>query len=171
MAVRMSMRQHETITAYVALGANLGDRAGNIGRAIELLRLTPQVSVEKVSSLLDNPAVGGPEGSPPFLNGVVEIRTTLTAHQLLARLQQIETELGRVRKEHWEPRPIDLDLLLYGQHILSSRDLVVPHPLMHERRFVLEPLAEIAPGLIHPILQMSITGLLRALDNTESSVL
>ena len=76
---------------------------------------------------------------------------------------ELEDQLGRVRRERWEPRPIDLDLLLYGDQIISSQELVVPHPLMHERRFVLQPLAEIAPEAVHPVLQMTIAGLLENL--------
>jgi 2-amino-4-hydroxy-6-hydroxymethyldihydropteridine diphosphokinase len=150
-------------TAYIALGSNLGDRAANLESAIAKLRHTLGIEVIRVSSLLENPAVGGPEDSPAFLNAAAEIRTTLGAHALLKRLLEIERELGRTRRDKWEPRIIDLDLLLYGDQILSSQELIVPHPLMHERRFVLEPLAEIAPNAVHPTLQMSIAGLLQNL--------
>jgi 2-amino-4-hydroxy-6-hydroxymethyldihydropteridine diphosphokinase len=150
-------------TVYIALGSNLGDRAANIESAIAKLRQTSGIEVICVSSSLENPAVGGPEDSPPFLNAAAEIRTTVAAHALLKRLLEIERELGRTRRDKWEPRVIDLDLLLYGDQILSSQELIVPHPLMHERRFVLEPLAEIAPNAVHPALQMSIAGLLQNL--------
>lgn len=153
-----------SVIAYIALGSNLGEREKNIAAAIAKLRSTPEVEVLRVSRLLPNPAVGGPEDSPAFLNGVVEIRTGLGAHAVLHRLLEIERELGRSRREKWEPRAIDLDLLLYGEHILSSQELIVPHPLMHERRFVLEPLAELAPEVVHPTLQMSVGGLLQSLE-------
>jgi 2-amino-4-hydroxy-6-hydroxymethyldihydropteridine diphosphokinase len=153
-------------TAYIALGANLGDRAANLQSAIAKLRHTPGIEVTRVSSFLENPAVGGPDESPPFLNAAAEVRTTLGARALLNRLLEIERELGRTRRQKWEPRSIDLDVLLYGDQILSSQELIVPHPLMHERRFVLEPLAEIAPDLVHPTLQMSIAGLLQSLGAT-----
>ena len=91
-----------------------------------------------------------------------QIRTTLSAHALLHRLLQVEQEMGRIRREKWEPRLIDLDVLLYGDHILSSQELIVPHPLMHERRFVLQPLAELIPDFRHPTLQVSIGGLLES---------
>jgi len=151
------------VTAYIALGSNLGDREKNIAGAIARLRKTPGVQVARVSSLLENPSVGGPDDAPSFLNAAAEIHTTLAAHALLHRLLEIEKELGRNRSDKWEPRLIDLDLLLHGDHILSSQELIVPHPLMHERRFVLQPLAEIAPDVVHPTLQMSIAGLLENL--------
>ena len=154
--------------AYIALGSNLGERDKNIAAAIAKLRKTAGVEVVRVSSLLENPAVGGPEDSPAFLNAVAEIHTMLGAHAVLHRLLEIEKELGRVRREKWEPRVIDLDLLLYGDRILSSQELIVPHPLMHERRFVLQPLAELIPDFVHPTLQIKIGGLL---DNLSSSTL
>ena len=152
------------IVAYIALGSNLGPREKNIADAIEKLRHTPGVEVMRVSNLLENPSVGGPPDAPSFLNAAAELRTTLGAHALLQRLLEIEKELGRLRREKWAPRVIDLDLLLHGDHILSSQELIVPHPLMHERRFVLQPLAEIAPDVVHPTLQMSIAGLLENLS-------
>src|SRR3982750_3612663 len=94
--------------AFIALGANLGDREANIRRAVELLGETQGVAIEQTSSLIENPAVGGPEDSPPFLNGVAKIETTLDPRALLDRLLEIEKELGRERRDRWEPRPIDL---------------------------------------------------------------
>jgi len=151
------------VTAYIALGANLGDRAANLRRALELLRESPGVDVIRVSSLIENPAVGGPANSPAFLNGAAEIRTTLSARALLDRLLEVEKQLGRVRSEKWSPRTIDLDLLLYGSQIINEPGLTVPHPLMHQRRFVLEPLSEIAPNVVHPVFNRTITDLLKSL--------
>jgi 2-amino-4-hydroxy-6-hydroxymethyldihydropteridine diphosphokinase len=158
------MRTNSHITAFIGLGANVGEREANIRAALDKLGGTDGVKVVRVSKLLENPAIGMGDDARPFLNGVAEIETTLGSHALLQRLLQIERELGRERREKWVPRPIDLDLLLYGDQIISSDELLVPHPLMHERRFVLQPLAEIAPQVVHPTLQMTIAGLLEDLD-------
>jgi 2-amino-4-hydroxy-6-hydroxymethyldihydropteridine diphosphokinase len=154
------MRNHAAVTAYVALGANLGNREANIRASLAKLIQSDGIWLSRVSSLFENEAVGGPADSPAFLNAAVELRTTLGSHALLHRLLEIEKELGRTRRVKWEPRLIDMDLLLYGDQIISSQELVVPHPLMHERRFVLEPLTEIAPTAVHPVLQMTMGGLL-----------
>ncbi|HRK29536.1 MAG TPA: 2-amino-4-hydroxy-6-hydroxymethyldihydropteridine diphosphokinase, partial [Tepidisphaeraceae bacterium] len=132
--------------------------------ALSLLTETDGVHVTRTSSFLDNPAVGGPAEAPAFLNSVAEIETTIGPHLLLQRLMEIEQALGRERRVKWEPRVIDLDILLYGDQIISSDDLVIPHPLLHERRFVLAPLAEVAPDAIHPVLQMTAKGLLDNLN-------
>jgi 2-amino-4-hydroxy-6-hydroxymethyldihydropteridine diphosphokinase len=163
------MHRTHPIPAYIGLGSNLGDRTANLRQAIELLGRTEGVSVSRVSSFLENPSVGGPEDSPDFLNAAARIETTLGSHDLMQRLLEIERELGRTRRLKWEPREIDLDLLLYNDQIISSDELIVPHPLMHERRFVLEPLAEIAPDVVHPTLQMTIGGLLENLDRKDGS--
>ncbi|HEY7088443.1 MAG TPA: 2-amino-4-hydroxy-6-hydroxymethyldihydropteridine diphosphokinase [Tepidisphaeraceae bacterium] len=164
------MRTNHQITAFIGLGANLGDRQANVRAAIERLKQTEGVEVTTVSNLLENPAVGMEEDAPPFLNGVARVQTSLGSHALLHRLLEIEREMGRHRGgEKWLPRTIDLDLLLYGDHIISSQELIVPHPLMHERRFVLEPLAEIAPDVVHPTLQMTIAGLLENLSRNASA--
>jgi len=149
-------------TAYIALGANLGDRRRNIQAALSWLRDTQRVKVIKVSSFIENPAVGGPPDSPPFLNAAAEIQTTLSAQELLDVLLDAESHLGRERRVKWEPRVIDLDLLLYGDKIIAEPQLQVPHPLMHERRFVIEPLAEVAPQAVHPVLKKTIRELLNA---------
>lgn len=148
------------VVAYIAVGANLGNRRENIDVAADRLENTAGVRVTRRSSLIENPAVGGPEGSPAFLNGVIEVETTLPPDDLLARLLEIEQSLGRRRQTKWEPRTIDLDVILYGDQIVDTPSLKIPHPLMHERRFVLEPLAEIAPDLVHPVLRETISALL-----------
>lgn len=155
------------VTAYIALGANLGDREQNLRSALRDLNATPGCQVVCVSRLLENPAVGGPANSPPFLNAAAEVRTTLDPHQLLQRLLQIEKSLGRERREKWSPRTIDLDLLLYGDQVITSQDLTLPHPLMHLRRFVLEPLAEIAPTIVHPTMKSTVAELLEGLRTED----
>lgn len=153
----------DPIIAYIALGANLGDRARSIAAAVDRLKDDPRIEVRKVSSLLENPAVGGPSDSPPFLNGVVEIATTLSARELLDTLLRIERDLGRQRLGKWGPRTIDLDVVLYGDQVIDQAGLTIPHPRMHERAFVLAPLVEIAPEGIHPVLHQRLDQLLAAL--------
>jgi 2-amino-4-hydroxy-6-hydroxymethyldihydropteridine diphosphokinase len=135
--------------AYVGLGANLGPREETLGRAMELLGQAPGVDVVAVSELRETDPVGVVE-QPRFLNGAVALETTLTARQLLDLLLDVERELGRVRAERWGPRVVDLDLLLYGDETLDEAGLRVPHPRLHERRFALEPLAELDPDLAIP---------------------
>ncbi|HZL37395.1 MAG TPA: 2-amino-4-hydroxy-6-hydroxymethyldihydropteridine diphosphokinase [Tepidisphaeraceae bacterium] len=151
------------VTAYIALGANLGDRERNLRDALALLEGVPDVKVNRVSPFLDNPTVGGPPDSPPFLNAAAELQTTLAARDLLQKLLEIEQSLGRVRRERWGPRVIDLDLLVYGPEMIAMPNLVVPHPRLRERRFVLEPLASIAPDLVVPGLGQTVAELLRRL--------
>ena len=154
-------------TAYVALGSNLGDRERILRDTLDAMRRLPDVSVGRVSSFLENPAVGGPPDSPPFLNAVAEVRTSLSPRQLLNRLLEIEQSLGRIRREKWEPRVIDLDLILFGDQTIHEDGLTVPHPLMHTRRFVLQPLAEIAPDARHPTRNRTAAELLAALTSDQ----
>lgn len=162
------MRNQSPTVAYLGVGSNLGDRQANLRRALALLIETPQLEVRRISAFLENPAVGGPENAPDFLNAAVEVQTSLSASALMKRLLEIEQQMGRMRREKWEPRVIDLDLLLYGNTILSTSNLIVPHPMMHERRFVLQPLAEIAPKAVHPVLNVTIEDLLASLTNSGS---
>jgi 2-amino-4-hydroxy-6-hydroxymethyldihydropteridine diphosphokinase len=135
--------------AYVALGANLGPREITLLRAIDLLAETEGVDVRAVSQLRETDPVGVVE-QPPFLNGAVAVETSLSPQELLERLLEIERTLGRVRTERWGPRVVDLDLLVYGDVRVEEPGLRVPHPRLHERRFALEPLAELNPELDVP---------------------
>jgi 2-amino-4-hydroxy-6-hydroxymethyldihydropteridine diphosphokinase len=136
-------------TAYVGLGANIGPREVTLLRAVDLLAEADGVDVVAVSQLRETEPVGVVD-QPRFLNGAVEIETALEPRALLDLLLEIERELGRVRDERWGPRTVDLDLLVYGSESVDEPGLRVPHPRLHERRFALEPLAELAPGLVVP---------------------
>ncbi|MEM6459719.1 MAG: 2-amino-4-hydroxy-6-hydroxymethyldihydropteridine diphosphokinase [Planctomycetota bacterium] len=144
------------MTAYVALGSNLGDRRAALDAAVSTLRRLDGVEVEAVSRAVETPPVG-PPGQGPYLNAAVRLRTTLGPYALLRAMQAIERSLGRpalAEREHWGPRVIDLDLLLHGEAVIDDPDggLVLPHPRMHERDFVLGPLCEVGSDACHPVL-------------------
>ncbi len=146
--------------AYVALGSNLGDRRAQLAAALEALRSTPETRVVAVSALYETEPVGPPQGR--YLNAAVHLKTGLAPGALLARLLAIEAEAGRVRgPERNAPRSLDLDLLLYADLELREPGLEVPHPRLAERPFVLEPLRELAPELVHPALGASVEELAR----------
>jgi 2-amino-4-hydroxy-6-hydroxymethyldihydropteridine diphosphokinase len=148
--------------AYVGLGANLGAREETLRRALELLAAADGVSLLAVSQLRETEPLGVVD-QPPFLNGAVALETTHTPRELLDLLLTIEASLGRVREERWGPRTVDLDLLVYGDEVVDAPGLRVPHPHLHERRFALEPLAELAPELDVPG-RGRVSALLTALD-------
>ena len=135
----------EPVIAYVGLGANLGDPAGAVRKAIERLGELPQTRVLRASSL--HPTKPHEASGPDFINAVAQLETRLDAMELFAQLQAIESDFGRERPYRNAPRTLDLDLLLYGSARIASAHLTVPHPRMWEREFVLLPLREIAPGL------------------------
>src|SRR5207244_1751380 len=150
-------------TAYIALGSNLGDRAGTLLAAVRALNATPGVRVVRLSTYHDTAPVGGPPDQPRFLNATAELATTLAPDELLRALLTVEQQFGRVRGEKDAPRTLDLDLLLYGDLVRPGPDPVVPHPRMHQRRFVLAPLAEIAPQAVVPGLGKTVAELLAGL--------
>lgn len=159
----------EVITAYVSLGSNLGDRAGNLLLAVRGL-LEASFQVNKLSAIYETEPFGIAD-HPTYLNMVAEIFvTSISPTQMLARMLRIEYLLGRKDKNLKKPRTVDLDLLLYGNFQSYTEFLTLPHPRMHERRFVLVPLEELAPHLIHPVLNRPIRELLEDLaDQTEVS--
>jgi 2-amino-4-hydroxy-6-hydroxymethyldihydropteridine diphosphokinase len=149
--VARSVRAPES--ALIGLGSNLGDRAGALGRAVERFCEARGLRVERVSTFRETEPVGGPGDGPlggPYLNAALEALTELEPRAVLELCLSIEAELGRVRGRPNAPRTLDLDLLLYGDRDIEEPGLVVPHPRLLERGFVLEPLAEIAPGRRHP---------------------
>jgi len=136
------------VSAYLALGSNLGDRLETLQRAVELLDARPGIDVVRSSRVYETDPVGPPQ--PAYLNAVVEVRTDLEPHALLKETQAVEDELGRVRAERWGPRTIDVDLLTFDEREIDEPELVVPHPRMHERGFVLVPLEELEPDPMLP---------------------
>jgi 2-amino-4-hydroxy-6-hydroxymethyldihydropteridine diphosphokinase len=153
--------------AYLALGSNLGDRRDNLDRAVQLLRDTPGITIRAVSPYHETEPVGGPPGQGNYLNASAAIETDLSPEDLLRICLAVETKLGRVRTDRFGPRTLDIDLLLYAEQVIDLHtpdiDLIVPHPRMHERLFVLEPLALVAPLAVHPLLESTVRDLLRAL--------
>ena len=146
---------------YLALGTNLGDRLANLRAAIEAL--PSEVKVIAESKVYETPPWGY-ENQPAFLNMAVKCETNLKPELLLKRLKQLEVQLGREQSFHWGPRLIDIDILFYDDLILKSEPLSIPHPRLHERGFVLVPLADIAPDFIHPVLKKTIKELLASVD-------
>jgi 2-amino-4-hydroxy-6-hydroxymethyldihydropteridine diphosphokinase len=147
---------------FVGLGSNVGDRLEQISRAVQRLGRLPGVRVSRMATIYDTEPVGPPQ--PEYLNTVIEMDTALSPHQLLETLKLLERQLGRVPStQRWGPRVIDLDILLYDDRVLNEPALIIPHPRMHERRFVLEPLAQLAPQFVHPVLKQTIAQLLAAL--------
>jgi 2-amino-4-hydroxy-6-hydroxymethyldihydropteridine diphosphokinase len=140
------------VVAAVAFGSNVGDRELHVGRALARLAATPGVAEVARSRVVETKPVGGPPQGD-FLNGVVLVETTLAADELLRVLLAIEREEGRIRAGRDGPRTIDLDLVAFGDAVIERDGLTVPHPRAHERGFVLEPLAEVAPDWVHPRLR------------------
>lgn len=148
----------------IALGSNLGDSRTILMAAIDQLSQDPKIKLQATSHWYQTAAVGPPQ--PDYLNGCVSVLTTYSPEVLLEKLLAIEVQFGRVRQERWGPRTLDLDVLLFGQSVIQTPTLTVPHPYLHERAFVLAPLAEICPGWIHPVLKQTIAELTKAVDYT-----
>jgi 2-amino-4-hydroxy-6-hydroxymethyldihydropteridine diphosphokinase len=154
-------------TAYIALGSNMGDRELNLLRATAEIGRLPGTRITGLSGFYDTDPVG-PVPQERFLNAAIRLETELSPETLLAELQRIETKVfRRKRTVAWGPRPIDLDILFYDDLTLAAETLTIPHPRLHERRFVLAPLAELAADLVHPGLARRVGDLLAALDSPE----
>ena len=147
---------------FIGLGSNEGDRLENISHAAKRLATTPGIRLVQMAPVHETEPIG--PSQPDFLNTVIACNTTHEPEELLHILKKLEQQLGRVPSaQRWGPRPIDLDILLYDDRIMATPTLQIPHAQMHRRRFVLEPLAQLAPTLVHPVLRRSISDLLAAL--------
>lgn len=154
----------------LGLGSNLGDREATLKTALTAIDALPDVQLRKHSQWLHTQPIGGPVGQGEFLNGVALVDTTIAPLILLKELQQIEQRLGRQPGDRWAPRPIDIDMLLYDRQVLEQEMIMLPHPRLTFRRFVLQPAAEIAPKMIHPVIGWTIERLLLHLDRASDLV-
>lgn len=154
--------------AYLLLGSNLGDSKKYISDAI--MNIIERIGPSTGLSSLYQTASWGKADQPDFINQVVRVRTKLNPQQLLQNILVIEKRLGRQRLEKWGSRTIDIDLLFYGDQIIQEENLVVPHPFLHQRRFTLMPLVELNPGLIHPVLNLTVEQLCDKLDDNLSVI-
>ncbi len=152
---------------FIAIGSNLSDREKNIKKAKSLMGKNG-IKIVKTSSIIETEPYGLKE-QPFFLNCVVECETALTPEELLRVLQSIEKELGRIRKVKWGPRTIDLDIIFYGNMVINKIGLVIPHPDMQNRIFVLKPICEIAPYFIHPVLRKTVKSILKKLEEKNEN--
>ena len=153
-------------TAYIGIGSNLGDRKDYISKAVKMLAEAAQVELCKVSDIVETAALGK-KSEPDYLNAVAEVKTSLTPEELLQVLNEIENSLGRERKEKWSSRTIDLDLLLYGDEVINTEILTVPHPQMHLRSFVLNGLCQLNNELIHPVMKVNFAELASRLNDCD----
>jgi len=156
-------------SAYIGIGSNIGHKIDHCKKAISLMGRLDGCSVRVQSPFYRTEPVGV-DGQDFYVNGVIGLDTDLSADALLKNLLDIEADMGRVRLKKWDARVIDLDILLFGSRIIQKPDLMVPHPLMHLRRFVLTPLLQIAPDLMHPVLGQSIQELAEALPEEGQAV-
>ncbi len=156
-------------TAFIGVGSNLGEKLKNCLKAIEMLDRIPDCRVLDRSDFYQT-APMGVEGHDWYINAVVSLEANISSNQLLESILAIEKEMGRERKKKWDPRLIDLDILLFGSDVLNDANLTVPHPLMHLRKFVLVPMCQLAPSLLHPTLDVTMAELLDNLSEEDQPV-
>ena len=154
------------MSVYIGIGSNLGDKAGNCRRAVEVILADARNRIVQCSPFYQTEPVGKKE-QDWFINGVSAMETSMEPAELLEFLMGVEKMMGRVRRERWGPRVIDLDILIFGQEVINKEGLQIPHPRLHERRFVLVPLRDIAPDLMHPLLGKTISQILAELPGEE----
>lgn len=155
-------------TVYIGVGSNLGDKPHNCRHSLQRINQLPGCEVTTCSDIFKTEP-DGVTGQDWYANCVAEIKTRHTPFQVLKDLLAIEYDMGRTRTKRWESRIIDLDILLFGQAIMESDNLTIPHPLLHKRRFVLEPLVQLAPNLVHPVLNVTIRQLFNELPKGSSA--
>lgn len=153
---------------FLSLGSNLGDRLSNIQQAVSSLAMSNRIKIVKTSSFYETEPWGN-KNQEWFINAAIAIDTDFTCEELLEYCQNIEVQLGRIRKENekWCQRAVDIDILMYDDKVISSKNLIVPHPLMHLRAFVLVPMLEVKSDLVHPVFKKTISELYDELSNPE----
>ncbi len=161
------MKNINKTQVFLGFGGNLDNPYNHFCRAKQKLAAHPQITVVATSPLYTTPPLGGPTGQPDYLNGVMEIETGLSPANLLQLCQQIEAESGRIRNERWGARTLDIDLLIMADITVNTPQLTIPHPRLQQRHFVLLPLNDLAPALIHPISMKTIAALLETLPAAE----
>jgi 2-amino-4-hydroxy-6-hydroxymethyldihydropteridine diphosphokinase len=152
--------------AYIGIGSNLGDKLENCRRAMEAIGADARNRLVGRSRFYRTEPVGKKD-QEWFINGVVAVETTMSPAELMEFLLSVEKGMGRIRQERWGPRVIDLDILFYGDRVLDEEGLQIPHPRLHERRFVLAPLKDMAPGLLHPVFHRTVSQILEELKTQE----
>lgn len=160
------VREKNNICAFIGIGSNLGDKSKNIEDAIRLVSELDSTKVVKISSFYKTEPVGYVD-QDWYVNAVIKIVTNLPPKELLSSLLKIEKDLGREREKKWGPRIIDLDILFYEDLIVNEKGVMIPHPHLHERNFVLKPFCDIEPGFVHPIFKKDISTLYSELQNKE----
>lgn len=156
------------ISAYLSLGSNLGKRKRNLSRAKQFLRENRKIRIQKSAALYETSPIG--QRQRKFLNTALKIETDLSPFQLLSALKKIEEKMGRKKTKRWGPRIVDLDIIFYGQHKIRSRRLTIPHPEFQKRKFVLQPLSEIAPRFKPPGIPKTVSSLLLELTESKQKV-